>query len=106
MKEDTCCGNQQKYKRNGYFRYEEKEYFGLSDMLMFGLKLPRENSKARCHLCQAWPGALEKDPEAEVYHRSGRKDDVPDLRLLYARRHRPKLWLAPFFTLFTFSKIV
>lgn len=49
-------------KEMRYFRYEEKEYFGLSDMLMFGSKLPRENSKARCHLCQAWQGALEKGP--------------------------------------------
>lgn len=37
-------------KEIGYFRDEEKEYFGLSDILMFGSELPRDYNKVRCHL--------------------------------------------------------
>lgn len=44
------CEPNRSMKEMGYFRYEEKEYFGLSDMLMFGLKLPREYGEVRCQM--------------------------------------------------------
>lgn len=42
------CEFNRSMKEMGYFRYEEKEYFGFFDMLMFGLKFLREYGKVRC----------------------------------------------------------
>lgn len=49
----------------------KREYFGLSDVLMFGPKLPKEDSKARCPYDRPGKMYWRKGPEAEVYPSSG-----------------------------------